>query len=406
MVFTQQGNPTALNGFRDILIEDVYFHHNKRNNLSVIHGSGMVIRDSWFNQASGTDPQNGIDFEPNTVGSQLDDILVENCYFYGNDDSAIGIALWFTDGSLGVPLDITINNSHIKDNNRDPLSEPGAIKLQSSDNADGTVYSDPIGGLITFNNTFINGDREEFLWTRLHTSDYLVNFTNLVATDVSSSGNFPIAFWQGRDASSVDYNTGNINFGNALIVHSQSRSLFDVDVTTRMLALENITGSLTVVNPTLSGLFTFDSAYNTANNINVTISQTHHTTLPLQTISLSSSQTNLVESTGQAAVVTVTRTTLDNSFPLGFEYSVTEIGANAEMGVDYSRLNLGGVIPSGANSITFQVKPIENGEENGNRTLSISLVPLTEYTVAGSPLELILSDVPFATPTKSSLFGW
>ncbi len=49
----------------DFVINDVHSYNNRRNNMSVTNGEYITISNSIFENANGTDPQVGIDLEPN-----------------------------------------------------------------------------------------------------------------------------------------------------------------------------------------------------------------------------------------------------------------------------------------------------------------------------------------------------
>lgn len=73
-----------------VTIENCNLHHNRRNNLSITDASNVTIRNCQFNNASGTDPQYGIDIEPN-AGRPCKTIRIYDSTFKGNAKASLGI---------------------------------------------------------------------------------------------------------------------------------------------------------------------------------------------------------------------------------------------------------------------------------------------------------------------------
>ena len=73
-----------------VIIENCNLHHNRRNNLSITDASNVTVRNSQFNYANGTDPQYGIDIEPNS-GRTCSNVTISGCTFRGNVKGTIQI---------------------------------------------------------------------------------------------------------------------------------------------------------------------------------------------------------------------------------------------------------------------------------------------------------------------------
>lgn len=73
-----------------VIIENCNLHHNRRNNLSITDASNVTVRNSQFNYANGTDPQYGIDIEPNS-GKTCSNVTISGCTFRGNAKGTIQI---------------------------------------------------------------------------------------------------------------------------------------------------------------------------------------------------------------------------------------------------------------------------------------------------------------------------
>jgi len=112
---------------RDITIEHVTCEDHYRQGISVITAENLLIEGCTLAGTEGTNPQAGIDFEPN----HPDELLV-NCVLRGcdiQDNAGYGILMYF--GALRAetePLSITIEQCRVRDNGRGALAVIGAEK--------------------------------------------------------------------------------------------------------------------------------------------------------------------------------------------------------------------------------------------------------------------------------------
>lgn len=99
------------------LMTDFEMHNCKvengfRNNMSIISGANFKIIGCEFNNANGTDPQSGIDFEPNqSSAAGYSNITVEGCKFKNN--VRYGIELTYVIAGSGSN---TIKNNYFENN--------------------------------------------------------------------------------------------------------------------------------------------------------------------------------------------------------------------------------------------------------------------------------------------------
>lgn len=100
---------------KNILVENCIFDSNSRQGISVISVDGFMVRNSKFINTDGTNPQAGIDFEPNHPGQQLTNCVMENCFFANNTGGGVDIYSVNLDGNT-PPISITIKDSLIKGN--------------------------------------------------------------------------------------------------------------------------------------------------------------------------------------------------------------------------------------------------------------------------------------------------
>ena len=69
---------------KNILIDNALIDNNRRNGISIISGKNVTIKNSIVSNTNGTEPQAGIDIEPNTNNDEVDNINIENLYTFNN----------------------------------------------------------------------------------------------------------------------------------------------------------------------------------------------------------------------------------------------------------------------------------------------------------------------------------
>jgi parallel beta-helix repeat protein len=70
-------------GCANITVSSVVCDNNRRQGMSITSVKGMLVQNSTFSNTHGTDPQCGIDVEPN-AGQACYDVHVTGCTFFGN----------------------------------------------------------------------------------------------------------------------------------------------------------------------------------------------------------------------------------------------------------------------------------------------------------------------------------
>lgn len=68
----------------NITINNGIIDNNRRNGISVISADGLYISNTVLANTHGTNPQAGIDFEPNRNNNKLKDIKLKNIYTFNN----------------------------------------------------------------------------------------------------------------------------------------------------------------------------------------------------------------------------------------------------------------------------------------------------------------------------------
>jgi hypothetical protein len=94
---------------RDVVIRRVDCDDNHRQGISVISAENLLIEDCLLRNTSGTDPQSGIDFEPNNAEDSLVKCVVRNCVAENNAGRGFEICPQFL-SSRSKPTSIHLEN--------------------------------------------------------------------------------------------------------------------------------------------------------------------------------------------------------------------------------------------------------------------------------------------------------
>jgi hypothetical protein len=99
----------------NVTIKNVVCDNNRRQGISVISAIGLTITSPTLINTNGTDPQSGIDFEPNNTSQYLQNIVMTDPFIQNNANH--GIHFWIGFGPGSNPISITITNaSNVKNN--------------------------------------------------------------------------------------------------------------------------------------------------------------------------------------------------------------------------------------------------------------------------------------------------
>lgn len=110
---------------KNIRIENCFINNVRRNGLSVISGVNLKVTDCVFANTNGTDPQCGVDIEPNNTQDVLRKIKFDNNIFFNNKHS--GLLIYLNESpkkNKRHKVSIQINNSY-DDNSLNPFRISG-----------------------------------------------------------------------------------------------------------------------------------------------------------------------------------------------------------------------------------------------------------------------------------------
>ena len=93
---------------KDIVIKDCVIDDNHRQGISVISVVNLLVENCVIKNTKGTDPQAGIDFEPNKKDQRLFGITVKDCVFENN--SGAGCLILASPGPDTEPISFIFEN--------------------------------------------------------------------------------------------------------------------------------------------------------------------------------------------------------------------------------------------------------------------------------------------------------
>ncbi|MBS2535202.1 right-handed parallel beta-helix repeat-containing protein [Catenulispora sp. NF23] len=400
----------AVNGYcGNVTVVNVHCDNNRRNGMSVNSCDGMTVSGSAFTNSNGTGPSAGIDFEPDQplpalkppspytqpVYNRLANITVTDCFMGGNVNSGVLVqSAWLTGAPTTSPIGITLDRILIGPQQAaagQDAPEPSFMYAGPGDQG-----KDP-GGAVTLSNSLIrtspnsgsilvahswsggvdpNGGVQPPTGTKL-------KLTNTASLDLGNAAGTYKPFTLQADGFSgaapvSEY--GGVVFSNFLMVTDQAPPFMQaIDDTTAHSTLANLSGTLTVVDP--SGVSTSLGS----SPRNITFAITHMPALPAATVSVAASAATVAA--GAPIQLTFTRASADVSAPLPVSYAV---GGTAGQRYDFDGLPGAAVIPAGQSSVTVSFGTRRPDTGTDTRTVSVTIQPDSSYTV-GSPAAATIS---------------
>lgn len=94
----------------NILIDGARLDNNRRNGISIIDGSNILIKNSVISNTNGTSPMVGIDIEPNNGNGELQNITIDSVTTFNNASFGIFISLTSFVSYIRKNISITVKN--------------------------------------------------------------------------------------------------------------------------------------------------------------------------------------------------------------------------------------------------------------------------------------------------------
>jgi len=128
-------------GSRDVTLCRVISDHNRRQGLSITGADGVVVKDSIFENTTGTPGESGLDIEPNR-GDTVSNVLITGCTIRNNGGDGLSSGVPFANTGISFVRDIVIDGNTISGN---------GIKPGSKRPANGIVLANSSGTRVTRN---------------------------------------------------------------------------------------------------------------------------------------------------------------------------------------------------------------------------------------------------------------
>lgn len=150
-------------GSRDITVCRVLADHNRRQGMSITQGKRLVVRDSVFQRTAGTEPEAGLDIEPDR-GDTVDDVQVLRNVFRDNAGGGLQIGPAVADRRVTFVTGVRVEDNDVVGNGVGALSPPSyAILLQASagNQLRGNRVRDNVGigiGVVSTQDALIEGN--------------------------------------------------------------------------------------------------------------------------------------------------------------------------------------------------------------------------------------------------------
>ncbi|MEO9891003.1 PKD domain-containing protein [Aurantibacter sp.] len=255
----------SLNYSKNITINNVSCLNNRRNGMSIISARNVWVNNSDFSQSNGTNPETGVDLEPNTNNEELVNINFNGCKFSSNDSAGFQISPHKLNGS-SPSMSVKVSNSSFSYNSKSTNGKPNTeIYLNPGD------QTNPVQGTVTFENVKFNGSQHRVLFSKKRSNEYKVVFRNCSAYDViKSGGNAPIELQRQSGSNTV----GNYEFSNFYLEYNKNEPFLEILAPSSGFTVKNISGSFTIKEP-YDNSIRYTNGYNASKNVNVNISAKH-----------------------------------------------------------------------------------------------------------------------------------
>jgi len=344
----------------DIHVRDVTCTNNRRQGISVISAQDLLIEDSALSNTNGTEPQTGIDFEPNHPSDRLVNCVVRNTSFENNHGPCIGLGMMHM-SSTSEPLGIRFEN----------------INCLGGGASQGISFSgeEPPSGTVEFRDVLVSGFKDQAVsgFSKPAYAAALYRFTRLIVRDI---GGVPL-YLSGTARPTGDF--GGVEWKDVVVQSGRKGPFLTTATLDTSPGVANVRGNITVFDPNGATMDLGAKAHD------VDVRATGRRNVPDTTVSISA----------DGLTFTATRTSDALDFPLAVTY---EVAGNAVNRLDYAGLPGLIVIPPGAKAASVTVTP-HPALRCGGRALTISLTAGSFYRLSGaSQLKIELPETKCGVP--------
>jgi len=218
-----------------VVIRDVVCHDNHRQGISVISAIDLLIENCVLSGTKGTNPQAGIDFEPNQAIEKLENCVVRHCVMENNHGA--GILVYLKPLSReSAPVSLLFEDCLVRGGDDTGIGV-GAIK------------DDGPGGLIEFRNCTVEGAAKGGLYLYDKSPERArVRFVNCAWKDVGV-GHRKAPLVLGLRRPELAGRFGGVDFMDCYVVDSEDRPFLAIEPDNAKRGVQDIQGRITVRTP-------------------------------------------------------------------------------------------------------------------------------------------------------------
>lgn len=379
-------------GWTNCLIEDVYALNHRRQGLSIIRCNGLTIRNSIFDDTEGTDPEAGIDVEPNNTLDDIVDLNIYHTVMRGNNGAGFMTAVSRIDGTQ-PDMHILLEDCYFAGNGIDSDNDgpDQNFNIGGTNNFGGAGALNPIQGSLTYRRIAIDGAQQQLFYSRKQDAEYSCTFENVVVRDLFQKAGAFVGTYEVTNYVNFP-DIGNFQFNNFLLINPLNKPVFRVQAPSSMGNMRNITG--TMLNVSIGTVTVWDHAgsYDPVNNINVTLSVEDISSLPLATVEVA----GLADASkdGQTGIFRFTRTGGRTDFPLFIKYAVSS--PSVDQGDDIHYLTGAVVLEAGELFRDVEVVARDNGITESDRPVTVTIEARSDLYTIGANNSAVIDVVDVA----------
>jgi hypothetical protein len=174
---------------RDIHVHDCVFDNNYRQGLSLISVINLLVERCTFSNTNGTNPQAGVDLEPDFPSQQLTNVTFRDCSYTGNAGAGFRTCMNALNGST-QPVSVLFSGGVVT-NNTFMFNKPSNYKFgyYAGHSIGASFFRPGLGGTVTYENLDVRDSSGPGLKVLYKAADGpLLTLRNISLTNVAWDG--------------------------------------------------------------------------------------------------------------------------------------------------------------------------------------------------------------------------
>ena len=253
---------------RNIYIDNMIFDNHRRQGMSIINAENVWVSNSTFMNTNGTLPEAGVDLEPNNSDEILVNINFDRCRFINNGHAGFLIATHKLTAD-SEPISVNVTNSYFS------MNHDAENRYQDGEIAFGAHVTNPVDGIVRFENIEIDGSEWGVFNTRRSGDAFQVQLINVNArnmgqANLESRGVFTMEVPSYGESSTL----GNFIFDDVVVESANQQPVFYIFDWQSLVQIKNIIGNVKVVKPSIVTDFVYRNNFEIPlSNIDLDIQQ-------------------------------------------------------------------------------------------------------------------------------------